>query len=577
MIDSRAFNLVDESFIQVQRCDGTSSQESLSSVFAHAHRIREITGDLPTQSFAILRMLLAILQRAILTADDFDEDQRPAEVWGKLWRSDRLPVDAVGAYLDRWHHRFDLFDKEWPFMQAAGLRPYNPDKVEGGGLSRLIADYPNRPERALFTQRGGVGLRSLSFAEAARWLIHCQSFDTGNNKSRAADDGLASTNSKGAAGMNTGWAGKIGGVFLDGDSLRETMLLNLVLSDPHDSYSLPSRTDLPCWESTDAQTARYSERPPRGRADLYTWQSRRILLQPIDGKVTNVLICPGDISSNVNTHAFEPMTAWRANDKGEYRPMCHQPDKAMWHSLSSLLPRVARNVIRPGVVSWADRLRGDEGKRALESRRYLTLRGVGAVYESQQNAAIGDITDDTLVCPAALLDSSRAMLLDAVLTCVAETDSAVAELGKLSFNLDLSSGHRESNPDARKRWAERERRMAGVTSDAYFTIDSQFRQWLASLDPPDGDWEAQEDYAREVQGRWRQTVSGVLLKRGAQLVASAGPKAFVGGAIGTRNAESWMTSARAERFFRAALRRILHLDTDDALSPSINEKGVDHV
>jgi len=574
MTDAESYNLVDNQFIPVRRRDGASSEESLLSVFAQAHEIRELAGELPTQSFAILRVLLAILQRAIVTADDFDDDREPAEVWGELWRFDKLPMDVIEAYLHRWHDRFNLFDAERPFMQVAGLRPYNPDNAEGGGLSRIIADYPNRPERALFTQRSGAALVSLTFPEAARWLIHCQAFDTGNNKSRAAGDGLVTSNPRGVAGMNTGWSGKIGGVFIEGESLRETILLNLVLTDPRHDGSLPDVADVPCWESLSPQTARYTERIPRGRTDLYSWQARRVLLQADGGQVTNVLLCPGDVSINVNTHLYEAMTAWKANDKAEFRPVLHQPDKALWRSLSSLLPRVDPKVLRPGVVSWVAFLASDDGNHALEMRRFLTLRGVGVVYESQQNAAIGNITNDALVCSAKLLDEAHAVLLDQVLACVRETEDAVAELGRLSFNLDLASGHRESNPDARKRWAERERRMAAVTSDAYFAIDAEFRQWLASLDPPGDDSVADEEYANDAQKKWRRLVKTILFDRGNQMASAAGPQGFVGRSVKIGSSDLWMTSARAEQIFRRALRKILHIETDEALSSSTNKEGV---
>ena len=84
MMDARvSFNLVDEPWIRARDGDGNVREFSLSGLFSEAPRLQCLANDLPTQDFAILRVLLAILQRSI--APNLDEEDDPAEVWGELW------------------------------------------------------------------------------------------------------------------------------------------------------------------------------------------------------------------------------------------------------------------------------------------------------------------------------------------------------------------------------------------------------------------------------------------------------------------------------------------------------------
>jgi len=53
------FNLIDEQWIHVRWLDGHLSCVSLEELFAEAPKIQGIAGEMPTQAFAILRVLLS--------------------------------------------------------------------------------------------------------------------------------------------------------------------------------------------------------------------------------------------------------------------------------------------------------------------------------------------------------------------------------------------------------------------------------------------------------------------------------------------------------------------------------------
>ena len=97
MVQNESFNLVDRPWVRIRDEEGETREVSLLELFEQAPHIKCLANDLPTQDFAILRVLLAILQRSI--APTLDEDDDPAEVWGDLWTAPELPVVEVRKYL----------------------------------------------------------------------------------------------------------------------------------------------------------------------------------------------------------------------------------------------------------------------------------------------------------------------------------------------------------------------------------------------------------------------------------------------------------------------------------------------
>ena len=225
MNENVSFNLIDEPWILVRDTEGEMREVSLMELFEQAPRIRRLANDLPTQDFAILRVLLAILQRSISpTLDDDDDPRRFGAVSG---RRPSFPIAAIREYLDKWHGRFDLFDEEKPFMQVAGLRT---ERNEISSITKIIADIPDGD--ALFSLRVGKGAESLTYSEAARWLVHVQAFDTSGIKSGTVGDPRV----KGGKSypIGTGWSGNLGGLYFEGATLSETILLNFIVRGTED-------------------------------------------------------------------------------------------------------------------------------------------------------------------------------------------------------------------------------------------------------------------------------------------------------------------------------------------------------
>lgn len=520
---TKSFNLCDEPWIRVR--DATGVREvSLRGVLADAHEITAPAGEVPTQDVSILRLLLAVLYRSV------DDDGYPEDVWRELWKAPTLPTQQIDAYLDTWRHRFDLLDDTAPFFQVAGL-----SASKTSGLHKLIADVPDG--YPYFTTRAGAELESLSFAEAARWLVHAQAYDPSGIKTGAVGDPRV----KGGKGypIGTGWAGKCGLVLLEGNTLKETLLLNLVLG-MRESDDDP---DLPLWERPPlgpAEERGHTE--PLGPADLYTWPSRRMALHTQGDRVVDVQLSNGDRLDPQNRHAVEPMSAWRRSANQEkklggtvYMPRTHDPARALWRGLSGLLVQEPQGgavrdtveSIAPHSLRWLATL---EMAGVVDADLLVRLRGVGITYGTQ-SASIESVFDDALLLPVAATTVPE--VRDAALVAAEIGEKAALECGWLAANLAVAAGRMPDGPRDRERdWA-------------FHTVGLEYGRWLSSLDSTT-DLEA-------ALARWRTTVAGVVEPRGDVLVRDAGEVAV----IGRSGPRGWMDAAIAHRNFRRSLAKIL--------------------
>jgi CRISPR system Cascade subunit CasA len=527
MTDHPSFSLIDEPWITCLDVHGRTVEVSLLDLFRQATELREIVGDLPTQGFALLRLALAVLHRSV----DGPRDQFE---WDDLWQAPTLPVDKVEQHLRAHAERFDLFHPVTPFFQTAGLRTA---KGEFFGLERLVADVP--AGHPYFTTRVGHGLDRLTPAEAARWLVHVQAFDVSGIKSGLVGDPRV----KGGKvyPLGTGWAGNLGGLFVEGRTVAETLLLNLV---PRDQPGIArfGPQDRASWEAvppgsgvSDDAAAR-----PYGPVDLYTWPARRVLLRGDRDGVTGVVLGYGDPLPPANRYFHEPMSAWRHSVPQEkklglslvYMPQTHDPAKAMWRGLRAILPTVAPrgkaddrvDHITAGVVDWAGRAIGHE--------RTVTLHAVGMSYGTQ-SAVVDDVVDDRLVVRAALVGQHGDAVQHAAVAAVEAADAAVLALKNLASNLVRAAGGTDAalTDGARARAAER----------AYAALDQPFRAWLSALGP--------ESDADAVRSDWNRRARRIVGRAGDALVAAAGTAARVGREVGGRR----ITTPEADGWFRAAL------------------------
>ncbi|WP_306361315.1 type I-E CRISPR-associated protein Cse1/CasA [Nocardia sp. CC227C] len=533
------FDLLEQPWIMALDETGRLRTESLRSVFHHAGALSTLTGEVPTQAFAVFRLLLAVLRRSV-----GHRTGRSVEIWRGLWSTSGWPSAELDAYLTAHAERFDLLDAAQPFMQVADLQAVSGDV---SSLDRLIADVPNGEK--YFTTRAGCEIDAIGFAEAARWLVHAHAFDPSGIKTGAVGDPRVK-NGKGYP-IGVAWTGNLGGVLLEGRNLRETLLLNLVLVDIDGERFDPD--DRPAWEREPCRPHVEGHRVPSGPADLCTWQSRRIRLVHSDTHVTGVILCNGDPLEPRNRYRIEPMCGWRfspnqskkAGGKAQFLPRTHDPQRALWRGMSALLGEIGTRpgdseTIAPGVLEWMYRLLDAD---ALDPAHQVRLHAIGMEYINNQSV-VGDIYDDAIGFRIALLSSNPA-LRQTALNAVQTADDLVAAVAILAGNLAIAAGGDADGARARAR------------GRGYFALDAPYRRWLGDLSPGCDTAAATE--------QWEHTTRQIIESLGRDLIDAAGTPAWIGRVVG----DHYIDASVAAIWFRARLRKLLpaayptHLDHGD--------------
>lgn len=526
MTSPSTFDLIHQPWIRVRTLAGVVEERSLRDTLAEASTLRGLAGDIPTQDIALLRLLLAVILGATRSLHVRTEKEC-LDLFEEWWARGAVPMEVLDPYLERVCDRFDLLHNETPFYQVAGLSTLSGKRT---GLSKLIADLP--PNHRLFTTRGGEEIESLSLAEAARWLVHCQAFDPSGIKTGAAGDDRV----KGGRGYPFGypaWAGNLGLVVAEGRTLFETLLFNA-------PWRMSGPDDLPVWERAPVGPGVDSVHPgPLGPADLFTWPSRRLRLFMEGGEwVTDVQISNGDRLTPQDQFHFEPMSAWRhskAQSSAGQRvmmPITHDPSRRIWQGLAPLLQHPAdRASLCAPVVEWLNTLRY---QGVLDSTRLIDLRVVGLEYGTQNSVIVGAVDDRLAASVAALTDPT---LVQTAADAAGQASQGVLALANLAGNLDRAAG---GEGNARERAFE-----AG-----YALLDGPFREWMLQLTDP--------ALVAHYHVAWAVTAAGVLRRAGHDLVADAGSAAYVGRHVsraGTDNPQL-LDAGLALLWFGAALAKV---------------------
>lgn len=531
------FNLVTEPWVRAVTVDGTPTTLSLKDVFTRAGTIRSLAGELETQNVAILRVLLAILQRALDAAAPDGEDtiRERVELVRTDW--DEFAVPAVHAYLDAHAHRFDLFDADAPFMQVPGMAAMN-GKL--GPVRKLVYDMPDN--HSFMTSRSSGSVATLTHAEAARWLINVHAFDLAGIKTgmvgQAGVQGGKAYGKKGERGLTWGAQGRL--VHLVGATLLDTLLLNVW------AVLLPARdrvNDLPAWERPVDTVHPDGDMPsrPSGPVDLFTWQGRRVLLRSDGTRVTSAAVTYGDhvnMADRQGVTLLEPMATWQAvkvkdgpagttgetgdaRDDGETPTMkdtFHQvrdrrnPTSPMWQGLSAVMvtdtqksasdPKPCLTAVHASRLAGSNLLPGGVVS-------YATL----TVETDSKNAVVKSAWFDALDLPSTILEPGQVDLRRAALDAVTAASAAVNALSAFAYQVAAASGFKKDRSnDIRADIANVER------AAAYHSLDMAFRSWLRDTLTA-GD-------VRAAERAWQVTVRKLVNTQRSRIVNDAPARAW---------------------------------------------------
>ena len=530
-MEQMEFNLLDEPWIRVMTEDCTVVERSLMQVLLNSHRYQRLAGELPTQDVALLRLLLAILQTVFYRVDPAGEDDpiedRAAAIrrWQALWNAGRFPEQPIRTYLETWKDRFWLFHPEHPFYQVPAAAVGT--KFKASKLNGELSESAHKMR--LFPLRDGEEKETLSYAEAARWLVTLIGFDD-------------SASTKKETGTGTGWLGDRVNVYAIGENLFETLMLNLVfLKDGRYVWA----ENMPAWEQPTMTTAKKREIPlPDNQAELLTLQSRRLILSREENRVTGFSSTGGDFfGKEGRVNAFsEQMTLWRAgktpkNAVPQFVPASVDPWRQMWRDFEVILGRREDTHI-PGVVAWLTELR----RKNVIPRKYVHIASVGVTYDSKKGS-IADIISDHLDFQMSLLDAAGELWIVLVGGEIHLIDKVARALGALAEGLYLAQGGQLDGAGKKARQSQRDEGMRLL----YAAVDLPFREWLAHIGAQHGD---DENTRAQEQQCWRSIVFRIADNLGREMVRDAGTAAFTGRWIVNEMAETngrFFTKTNGER------------------------------
>ena len=324
------FNLIDESWIKCISMQGEECKTSIKELLETAHELKSLTGETELQNTAVLRFLIALNVTLLYRYDEngneaMISDRREAlRRFEAVWEAGEFPEKAFTKYLSKWHDRFYLSGGERPFYQVPenrrreitgdkkspngktwSVEPYkDSDKlgwVSAAAMNGEVLESANSPSP--FTNRMGKDKNSMELDEAARWLLYYMSF--------------VDCSAKIPGKWNAGKTAASGGanIYPSGENLFQTiMLCSALLNQNKGVY-----TDVcPAWENesyTEINASPYGDDGfPTNLPELYTQQSRKIVLHMEDGRVNGAFVAAGDRYGTVNL-LVEPMFAFHEDKK----------------------------------------------------------------------------------------------------------------------------------------------------------------------------------------------------------------------------------------------------------------------
>lgn len=535
----KRFNLLNEAWIKVVCNDkGKVEEVSILEIFTNAPNYLRLAGETEAQNFAILRScFLSVLHTVFSRLDaggkpydcvtldenfkpiqqiDFDEADDYYEglqqTWSELWARGSFP-EIVCQYLLKWSEHFYLFAEDFPFFQVSAddllafeLIKFKADNFSGKNLNRVISESGNKI--AMFSPKYAKNNNKeiLSPAEIARWLVAFQGYIGLADK--------ASINTGEKYKSSKGWLFDLGGLYLEGDNLFETLMLNFILPQEEnlDLSYIPQQR--PCWEYSGADFVkrRLASDLVDNLAELYTVWGRAIYINPeID---TSKPFSMGIIKLPELNHQetrLEPMTIWRWNEqgpnKGTFTPRKHVAKEALWQAFN-IIAIQGENQRRPGVMQWLEQIE-DYLDTSIIKFKSVSLQDDG---NATSWVPTDDISDDLQLKNHILFDSGTerwTIRIDAEVQLIKKLISWHLK----AFASDLNNIRNSKNTGF----------VADVERRAYFEVDQPFRQWLISIEPAD----SPEVKIRE----WRQYLFKLLKEQADGLVANAGKRDYLGRVI----------------------------------------------
>ncbi len=572
------FNLAREKWIRVQNADGSVEEVTLVKALTNASEYRALAGETPTQNVAVLRFLLAVLYAALFGEKSFETPDDAIEAWFELWDAGKFPEEAIIAYLDKWVDRFWLFHDQRPFFQVpagkegitmenaadiSGLDKHGKPSASGvqkaSKLNGAIFESGNKDN--LFNIATGARKFSLSFPEAARWLLHVICFDDGGIKPYYKKNTPMNVNSE-LASCSEAWVGSTTPIFAEGDSLFETILLNLVLlkDGELDNESIWPR-QLPTWEyETLHNKEMVGESLPDNPAELLTFLSRRIMLIRREDKVLGFVRYVGEAFPR-EAATTDQWTLWSlpSAKKGAESlpvPRTSRLSAQMWREMGALLVVQDNGAPLPGVVRWI-RLISSQMMSPLKNS-LCRFHYIKARYDVSQKSNMTEILEDSVTFSVGLLTEAGHAWVTLLTHELDMCNDVAQQLGLLAERIFSAEGGKlyeiKNGKRVKTNSAIQQRDLA--QEQFFYEINQPFRQWLRSLRAED-DSEMRHNRVEKL----RELTRNIAYNCGREMMSKISPTAF-----SKRNKteeDAHLTAPQAWVIFKATMKKTIIIDENN--------------
>lgn len=187
-----------------------------------------------------------------------------------------------------------------------------------------------------------------------------------------------------------GWIFDLGGIYLEGNNLFETLMLNMLIVHPEEEFN--GKIQKPCWEyESEELLKKYmtfvnmnTNVSVDNIAELYTLWARAIHIDPntnINDPFYFKIVKLPDL--NHQNQFLEPMTTWRYNkdgeNKGTFTPRKHQIGQSLWRNFGLISLKVddEDNSKAPGVIQWFELLKRLIGEDYRVSVKAISMQDDG--------------------------------------------------------------------------------------------------------------------------------------------------------------------------------------------------------
>lgn len=534
----REFNLIDEPWICVRTSDLTVKEVSLREVFLNAHEYKELAGETKTQDFAVLRLLLAIMHTVFSRYDANGDDadfELVVDNWVNIWNMGHIPLKPIERYFEEWHDRFWLFDEKYPFYQSTTA---NGKSTYCSTLKMIGTLFESANKKRLFSERQHIKKEnvSITYSEAARWLLHLNCFD---------DIAIKPTPKR-------PWTGKLSLIAVKGDNLFETLMLNY--NAKHDTEK-EIYESYPSWESDNNKNGfNRLIAIPNNQAALLSLQSRRIYLCRENGMVNGYYISGGDYFDEEEVFD-EQMTLWsgyteKKDTAPKFKPKRYDKSKKAWQEFGSIAafdPDSSERYRAPGVISWVNSLI-PPNHNVLDKDYMVKITTAAVIYDYGQATSlpvIDTVSDDLMFHSQLLLDIGtgwRGRINAEIKKC----DDAAKVVYDLYKDLQNACGRRDKDTKTEQSGE------VNAKMQFYDMIDRPFRLWLADLRTDHG----MDDYSRELELK----LKSIARRLGNELAAQTGDMSIFGRY--KKDSKEITSSAAALNIFAAKIKKIFNLAGD---------------